>query len=198
MTKEKKYNIIIKEKREKEKREMAKISYANLKLKVDNKISTFKFNDTEIEVYNYLSAEDKYELVMLTLQKAREGKIYNPIKLDVYFHLHLIYMCTNLSFTDKQREDELKIYDTLKSNGFIEAFLNAYSTEEYNDLLKFIDDEIEAEMRYNLSASGILSQFIVDLPKNAEAMQDILNNFDKNKFQEVIKFAQAANGGRPI
>ena len=68
---------------------MAKISYANLKLKVDNKISTFKFNDTEIEVYNYLSAEDKYELVMLTLQKAREGKIYNPIKLDVYFHLHL-------------------------------------------------------------------------------------------------------------
>ena len=39
------------------------------------KISTFKFNDTEIEVYNYLSAEDKYELVMLTLQKAREGKM---------------------------------------------------------------------------------------------------------------------------
>lgn len=177
---------------------MAKISYANLKLKVDNEISTFKFNNTEIEIYNYLSAEDKYELVMLTLQKAREGKIYNPIKLDVYFHLHLIYMCTNLSFTDKQREDELKIYDTLKSNGFIEEFLNAYSTEEYNDLLRFIDAEIEAEMRYNLSASGILSQFIVDLPKNAEAMQDILNNFDKNKFQEVIKFAQAANGGRPI
>ena len=58
-------------------------------------------------------------------------------------------MCTNLSFTDKQREDELKIYDTLKSNGFIEAFLNAYSTEEYNDLLKFIDDEISSEEEFS-------------------------------------------------
>jgi hypothetical protein len=175
-----------------------KVSYANLKLKTDTSVKTFKFNDTEIEILNYLPIEDKYDLIMVTLQKAKEGSIYNSIKLDVYFHLNLVYMYTNLSFTDKQREDELKIYDNLKSNGFMDLFLEALGEKEYNELFQFMTDEIKTEMKYNLSMSGVISKIITDLPKNAEAAMDIVNNFDKSKFQEVIDFAQAANGGRPI
>ena len=29
-------------------------------------------------------------------------------------------------------------------------------------------------------------------------MQDIINNFDKEKYQNVLDFAKAANGGREI
>ena len=84
---------------------MAKVSYANLKLKVDTDVNTFDFKDNKIEVLKYLPIEDKYSLVMVTLQKALENDIYNPLKIDIYFHLNLIYMYTNLSFTDKQREN---------------------------------------------------------------------------------------------
>ena len=38
---------------------MAKISYANLKLKVDKSVETFDFNENKIEVLKYLPIEDK-------------------------------------------------------------------------------------------------------------------------------------------
>ena len=106
---------------------MAKVSYANLKLKVNSDITTFNFNGTEIELLNYLPMEDKYDIIMIALQKAQEDDIINPLKLDMYFHLNLVYLYTNLSFTEKQRENEEKIYDALKSNGFIDEMLKYFA-----------------------------------------------------------------------
>ena len=54
---------------------MAKVSYANLKLKVNTEVNTFDFEDSQIEVLKYLPIEDKYDLVMITLQKAKEDNI---------------------------------------------------------------------------------------------------------------------------
>ena len=68
---------------------MAKISYANLKLKVDKSVETFDFNENKIEVLKYLPIEDKRDLVEITLQKAEENGIYNPVLLDMYFHLYV-------------------------------------------------------------------------------------------------------------
>lgn len=51
---------------------------------------------------------------------------------------------------------------------------------------------------YKHSASALVQNVITDLPKQAEAMQTIMDNFDKDKYQEVINFAKAANGGRDI
>lgn len=177
---------------------MAKVSYANLKLKTDESVKIFKINDTEIEVLKYLPVEDKYDLISIALQNSKENGIYNPIKLDMYFHLYLIYMYTNISFTDKQKENENKLYDTLKSNGVIDNLLDTMEESEYNDLISFMDEQIEWELKYTTTAASLISKIVDDLPKNAQAAMDIVENFDKTKFQEVIDFAQAANGGRPI
>ena len=99
---------------------MAKVSYANLKLKINQEVKTIDYNGTNIEIIQYLPIEDKYDLMMISLQKAKENDVYHPLKLDMYFHLYLVYMYTNISFTDKQRENELKLYDTLYSNGIID------------------------------------------------------------------------------
>ena len=90
---------------------MAKVSYANLKLKIDTSVETFDFQGQTIEVLQYLPIEDKYDLVMVALQNAEENGIYNPVKLDMYFHLYIMYMYTNLSFTEKQKFNEQKLYD---------------------------------------------------------------------------------------
>lgn len=177
---------------------MAKVSYANLKLKVDNSVSTFNFNGVDIEVLNYLPVDDKYDLVMVTLQKAEEDGIYNPIKLDMYFHLHMIYMYSNLSFTEKQKENESKLYDALKSNGFLNAFLATVPSDEYQELFSYIDEIMEDTLTYKNTAGAVLQSIIQDLPKNAQAAADIVNAFDKNKYQAVVDFANAANGGRNI
>ena len=175
-----------------------KVSYANMKLKVKDEIKTFKFQDNDIEMLQYLQSEDKYSLINITLQKSMEDGIYNPLKLDIYFHLHLVYMYTNLSFTDKQKEDELKIFDTLKSNGFIDLLLENIPEEEYKYLLNLIEEQIDNEMKYKTTFAGTISKIITDLPTNAQAAMDIVEKFDPDKFAAVRDFAKAANGNRDI
>ncbi len=177
---------------------MTKPTYASLKLKTKEDTKTFNFNGTEIEVKQYLPIQDKIDLIDITCQKAQENRLYSPIKIDMYFHLHLIYLYTNLIFTDKQREDEFKLYDCLSSNGFIEEFLNVMDKDEYNNLLNLINQKIENELKYNTTTAAILNQLITDLPKNAEAAKSIVDNFDPDKYKAVIDFAYSANGNRPI
>ena len=174
------------------------ISYASMKLKVNNQIKELDWNNQKIEIKEYLPIEDKYDLIMITLQKSLEDGYYNPIKLDMYFHLNLIYMYTNINFTDKQKEDESKLYDTLKSNGFIDAFVNAINEDEYDDLYNFLLETEDKIVDYKQSVPSLVQGLINDLPKQAEAMKNIMDNFDPNKYQEVVNFAKAANGGREI
>lgn len=175
-----------------------KVSYANLKLKVDTSVNTFDFEGNKIEVLKYLSIEDKYDLVMITLQKALDNGIYNAMKVDVFFHLHLVYMYTNLSFTDKQKENELKLYDTLKSNGFIDLLLETIEESEYNFLYECINEIISDSLNYRNTAGAVIQSLINDLPKNAEAAAKIIDSFNPEKYKQVIQFAEAANGNRPL
>jgi hypothetical protein len=177
---------------------MAKVSYANLKLKPNTDISTFEFGGQQVEVLNYLPINDKYDFVMITLQKAEENGIYNPILLDMYFHLHLVYMYTNLSFTDKQKENEPRIYDALMSNGFFDKFFEAMDEAEYAELMSYIEELQDTILHYRNTAGAVLQSIIQDLPKNAQAAAEIVENFDPSRFQAVVDFATAANGGRNI
>ena len=122
---------------------MAKVSYANLKLKTKEEIKEFDFNGSKIEVLQYLPLQDKIDLIDITCQKAREDRLYSPIKIDAYFHLHLVYLYTNLTFTEKQREDEYRLYDCLMSNGLIDGVLMNMNKKEYESLLDLLNQKIE-------------------------------------------------------
>lgn len=177
---------------------MAKVSYANLKLKVDQRVETFDFGGQSIEVKQYLPIEDKYDLIMIALQRAEEDGIYNPVKVQLYFELYVVYMYSNISFTDKQKENEPKLYDTLASNGVIAAILELIPDEEYNELMTYMKELIQVKTTFNNSAAGLVNQVLVDLPKNAEKAAEVLNSFNVEDYKEVIEFAKAANGNRPI
>ena len=173
---------------------MAKITYSSLKLKTD--ISVKKIENTDIEVLQYLPIEDKYDLIKIALQKSKIEGLHNPLILDMYFHLFIVYMYTNISFTDKQKENEYKVYDTLKSNGLLDKILEAIPENEYNDLITFLAEELELKEKYDLSVSGLISRAINDLPANAEAAMKIVDGFDKEKFGNVIDFAKSINNGQ--
>ena len=175
-----------------------KVSYANMKLKVNNKVKTFDFGGQRVQVLQYLPAQDKYDLLMVTLQKALENNIYNEFKLNLYFELNLVYMYTNISFTEKQREDEFKLYDTLKSNGFYELFFQAINEDEYNELFTQLNAIKDASSANRISIGAVINELIDNLPANAETAAKIVENFDPNKFKAVVDFATYANGGRNI
>ena len=175
-----------------------KVSYANMKLKVNTDVKTFDFKDQKVEILQYLPAQDKYDLLMITLQKSLEEGAYNEFKLNLYFELNLVYMYTNISFTEKQREDEFKLYDNLKSNGFYDLFYQAMNEDEYNELLTQLNilKKDTTENRHNIGS--IINNLINNLPANAEAAAKIVESFDPKQYKAVVDFAQYANGGRNI
>lgn len=175
-----------------------KVSYANMKLKVNTDVKTFDFCDQKIEVLQYLPAQDKYDLLMITLQKSLENGFYNEFKLNIYFELNLVYMYTNISFTEKQREDEFKLYDTLKSNGFFDLFFEQLNIDEYNELYAQLNAIKKASFKNRRSINSVINQLVDNLPANAEAAMKIVDNFDPQQYKAVVDFAKYANGGRNI
>lgn len=169
---------------------MTKVSYAGLKLKINNENETFNFNDSNIEVIKYLPIKDKIDLIAITLQKSMEDGFYNSAKIDMFFHLGLVYMYTNLSFTDKQKEDEYKLYDILESNGFIDELIKCIDEKEYEFLVEHINQSVENYMNYKTTAASVLNSIISDLPRNAEAAVSILNTLDLSKFKELEQFSK--------
>lgn len=177
---------------------MAKITYSSLKLKAQEEIKTFKVEDKDIEVKQYLSMNDKIDLIEITLQKAKENRIYNPIKVDMFFHLHLVYLYTNITFTDKQREDEYKLYDILHSNGIIINVLENIPEVEYETLFELMQERIEIEMNYNTTAAAMIENILEQLPRSASTAAEIMNSIDLSSMNSVVSFAKALNADRDI
>ena len=82
---------------------MAKITYTSLQLKTNTDVKTVDFNGHSIEVLQYLPIEDKYDLITITAQNALQDGIYHPLLLDELFHLYLVFMYSNITFTAKQK-----------------------------------------------------------------------------------------------
>lgn len=176
------------------------MKYSDLDLKINKDTSTVIImpNNKEIEVLHYLPVQDKIDLIQIALQKSEENGTYNEMKLDMYFHLYLVFMYSNLEFTEEEKADEYTLYDELQSNNVIISIIGGMGDNEYEDLIDSLETMKEAKNQYNNSAAAMLRTLIVDMPKNAAVAEEIVNNFDKTKYQNVIDFAKEANAGRSV
>lgn len=154
--------------------------------------------DCKISILKYLPIEEKNDLIAMTLQNSDEAGFYNPVKLQMYLELYTVYLYTDLEFTDEERADEAQLYNILKGNGIIDAIINTIPSEEWNQINMFYYDYLNKKEQYRNSIAGTLRGFVENLAINAKNAAEIINDFDPEKFQNVLAFAQAANGGRPI
>lgn len=177
---------------------MSKVSYLNLKLKTDTSTETIDWNNNSIEIKQYLPIEEKYNLVMVTLQEAKESNIYNPLKIDLFFHLNLVYMYTNINFTEKQKEDASKLYDNLISSGLLAQIISKIPTEEYDMLYTYLENIKNDLDKYGQSFKAILDAIINELPEKASEAMKILESFNPEDYKSVIAFAKASNNGNPV
>jgi len=175
------------------------MNYKDLNLSIKDKTNQVVVNDdVTIEIKQYLPIEDKIDLVQIALQKALEGNIYNEMKLDMYFNLYLVYMYSNIEFSEEDRVDEFKLYDELESNDIIAHVIAGMEESEYNYLFKMISILKLTDQKYRNSAAAMVQSVIQDLPGNAAAAVEIMDKFDPNKYKEIETFVEAANAGRPI
>lgn len=176
---------------------MTKVSFASMKLKVDTNVNTFDFEYNgatySIDVLKYLPISEKNDLIEVALQKAEQNGNYNDVALEMYFNLNLIYLYTNISFTDKQKEDESELYDKLQCSGLIDAVITNMDQDEYSQLLEYLEKTKENRLVYGNSTAAVLRSFIQDLPSQMSQAVDILNNIKPEQFEEARRLAQIAD-----
>ena len=168
---------------------MAKVSFGTLKLKKQETTTTIKIADKDIEVLNYLPIEDKYDLIQTTLQQSVEGIGFNEILIEMNFYLNVVFLYSNISFTETQKEDRYKLYDILESNGVINEIVNAIPVQEFKNLMDSFDLEKKRVVRENRSSAGILNNIISKLPNKAQETSDILKNINFEDMKDVVNFA---------
>ena len=142
---------------------MSRVPFSKLNLKKIDKVQIVTINGLEIEVKQYLPVAEKLELIANVLNNsADDNNFANPVKTYVLSHLEIIYAYTNLSFTDKQKEDPAKLYDILETNGIIDSIILALPPSEYDNLIEDITSTIDAYYKYKNSALGILEAATTD------------------------------------
>jgi hypothetical protein len=136
---------------------MAKIAFGKLGLTKNTSTVIVNYKESAIEVKQYLSVNDKLALISNVINySADDNNFANPLKVSVYSVLEIIEAYTNLTFTDKQKEDPCKLYDLFVGNGLSTMILSAIPAAELAELLTGIEESIVAVYKYRNSALGIL------------------------------------------
>ena len=164
---------------------MAKVSFNKLGLKLNNNINIVKFNEQAIEVKEYLPIEEKLELIADVVNfSADQNNFANPVKVDVYTTIGIIEYYTNITFTEKQKENIPKLYDMVTGCNLYNMIINVIPEKEIEGLVEAINKTLEAVYQYKNSIMGILEMVSTDysnLELDATNIQEKLadaNNID--------------------
>lgn len=164
---------------------MAKISYNKLGITKDelNKVQTVEYNDQTIEVKQYLPIAEKSELITRVLNNSVDENTgyYNLLKLDMNLGLEIVYAYSNISFTEKQKEDPMKLYDMLNASKVLNLIIGLVPDGEFYYLNKTTHEMANNIVTYRNSAMGIMEAISADygnLDLDATDIQKKLNDPD--------------------
>lgn len=164
---------------------MAKISYNKLGITKDelNKVQTVEYNDQTIEVKQYLPIAEKSELITRVLNNSVDENTgyYNLLKLDMNLGLEIVYAYSNISFTEKQKEDSMKLYDMLNASKVLNLIIGLVPDGEFYYLNKTTHEMANNIVSYRNSAMGIMEAISADysnLDLDATDIQKKLNDPD--------------------
>lgn len=169
---------------------MAKITFSSLGLKLNQEIKNIEINGKKIEVKQYLPIQNKLNMIVNVINNSQDDNNFKNIaKVKMYTDLEIINQYTNITFTDKQKEEIGKIYDILFNSSVIEQVKNAIPKEELEMVINFIDDATDRIYTYRNSAYGILDAMKTDydeLSLDAEEIQEKIANGENVEFLKEV------------
>ena len=152
---------------------MAKIAYGKLGLVKNTEVKEFVWNNQKIEVIQYLPIDQKTQMFERILQNSIDDNgYYNITKINFWIDLEVVFTYTNITFTDKQKEDLFKLYDIMKGTKFLKTVKDNMDTEEFAEIIETIWDTIKNLYQYHNSALGIMQAISTDYSNlNLEASE---------------------------
>lgn len=167
---------------------MAKIGFTKLSLKRKNEVKTITINNNQIEIKQYLPVNEKLDLIARVINGAYDQNNFpNPIKIEVIGTLEMIMAYTNISFTEKQKEDIPKLYDLLEENGVIKDIISQIPEDEYNFIIDGINKTVDAVYTYNNSVLGILESISQDYSNLDFDIQKLQNDIANPENLKLVK-----------
>lgn len=179
---------------------MAKVPFSKLQAAVDGCVTQITYCDKSgkdicYEVKHYLPFKEKLEMITkIVNQSVDDNGFYNPMRVKLYTVLEVVYAYTNLSFTEKQKEDPFKLYDLLVSTGIFMDVLKEIAEYDWTDIQDSIKTTIDNIYNYRNSVMGILeavSADYSDLNLDADVLADkVLNPESLATLKELLPLAQ--------
>ena len=168
---------------------MAKVPFTKLKCKINEDTIPIQIGEETIAVKQYLPIQEKLALISRVADYAhtQDANYSNPVKATVLRDLEIVYSYTNITFTDKQKEDIPKLYDMLYSCGALDKIIAAIPEKEYNIICKGIRDSIEAIYQYLNSIVGVIDT-ITKAQENATVdINTVQEGLEKLQNSPIIK-----------
>ena len=175
---------------------MAKVPFSKLEVKLNNNTcKPFYYNtkgeEIQYEVKYYLPVQEKLEMITKIInQSVDDNGFYNPIRVQIFTVLEVIYAYTNLSFTAKQKEDPFKLYDLLVSSSIFKEVISNICEDDWKEIQEATLKTIDNIYKYKNSALGIIEAMVVDygnLDFDAKNIQQSLSDPDNMAFlREVL------------
>lgn len=147
----------------------------DLNIQKDN-YKEITFNGDTIKVKQYLPIEEKADLINVALQKSIYNRqLFDPLYLDAFVKMNILYMYTDIVFTQEERAKELDLFDKCYCSNLIEEVIEEIPAEELKIIYDTIKLKKEEITKYNNSFSGII--------------QNTLNTFATD-FEPIVKMLQ--------
>lgn len=164
---------------------MAKLAFTKLGLSKNQEVKIVEFNGQDIEVKQYLPVNDKFEVIGNIINRsADDNNFANPLKVEIFTTLEIISAYTNISFTEKQKEDPSKLFDLVVSSGLYEIIIHNIPSTEIKSLQDYINSTIDAVYKYRNSIMGLLENITADYSNlNLEATEIQKKLADPNNMQ---------------
>lgn len=168
-----------------------KVGLTKLNLKKNTNIIQVEWNDQIIEVKEYLPIEEKLNLIGRIVSYALdENNFVNPIRLQIFETLEIMYEYTNINFTDKQKEDFLGLYDLLVSSGLWDKVgRELVKVDEYQKIHEAAKAVVDEIYKYRDSILGILQAATEDyknLDLDATALKEKIGNPENLKLLRTV------------
>jgi len=166
---------------------MAKVPFSKLQAKVDSKVTqNFYCNLAGEEVYyevkHYLPFEEKLELVSRIINNSVDDNgFYNPMRVKLYMALEVVYAYTNLSFTEKMKEDPFKLYDILISTGIFTNIVNVIREKDWPEIQESVWSTIKNIYDYKNSVMGVLESIKADYSAVNIDMSELQENLSNTE-----------------
>ena len=160
---------------------MSKVAFTKLGLTKNTDVASFDWNGQTIEVKAYLPIQEKMDLIASVLNQCQdENNFINEAKMALFMNLEIAYRYTNISFTDKQKEDPAKLYDLFAGSGFFDDLFTVLPQIEYKSIVMWLSKTADHIYNYRNSVYGILDAINNDYDDLNLDLTSLFSKLDKN------------------